>query len=69
MNRSVSLRNSAGQWDCGEDPLNFFESGWWGRILSAINTLILFDIGLLFIWPILKPSEYLKYIVRYMLSF
>ena len=41
MNRSVSLRNSAGQWDCGEDPLNFFESGWWGRILSAMKPLFL----------------------------
>jgi len=35
LNLSVSLRNSAGQWDCGPDPLNFPESGWWGRILSS----------------------------------
>ena len=41
LNLSVSLRNSAGQWDCGADPLNFPESGWWGRILSAMKPLFL----------------------------
>ncbi|MDP7010827.1 MAG: hypothetical protein QF685_05565, partial [Verrucomicrobiota bacterium] len=32
---------------CSEDPLNFSESGWWGRIFSAMKVLIPILIGLL----------------------
>ena len=31
---------------CSEDPLNFSESGWWGRIFSEMRTLIPILIGL-----------------------
>ena len=37
MNLSVSQGNLGEQWDWCEDHLNFPESGWWGRILSAMK--------------------------------
>ena len=33
------------QWDWSDDPLNFSESGWWGRIFSAMKVLIPILIG------------------------
>ena len=47
MNLNVSRGNSGEQWDCCENPLNFSESGWWGRILSEMKVLIPILIGLL----------------------
>ena len=40
MNLSVSQENLGEQWDWDGDPLNFSESGWWGRILSAMKVLL-----------------------------
>ena len=47
MNLSVSPENWGEQWDWDENSLNFSESGWWGRILSAMKVLIPILIGLL----------------------
>jgi len=32
VNLSVSRGNREEQWDWSDDPLNFSESEWWGRI-------------------------------------
>jgi hypothetical protein len=47
VNLSVSRWNFGEQWDWSENPLNFSESGWWGRILSRMKILIPIVIGLL----------------------
>ena len=47
VNLSVFRGNWGEQWDCDRDTLNFPESGWWGRILSEMKTLIPILIGLL----------------------
>jgi hypothetical protein len=44
---SVFQGNWREQWDWDRVPLNFPESGWWGRILSAMKVLISIIIGLL----------------------
>jgi len=40
VNLSVSRWDWGEQWNWSEDPLNFSESGWWGRICSEMKTLI-----------------------------
>ena len=35
MNLSDSHGNWWEQWDWSDDPLNFSESGWWGRVFSG----------------------------------
>ena len=47
MDPSVSQGNTGEQWDLNEDPLNFSESGWWGRIFSEMKVLIPILIDLL----------------------
>ena len=47
MNLSVSRGNWGNHWDRSDDPLNFSESRWWGRIFSAMKVLIPILIGLL----------------------
>ena len=57
MNHSVSQENPEDQWDWSENPLNFSESGWWGRILSAMKVLIPIVIGLLVVGCGKKTSK------------
>jgi len=54
---SVFRGNWGELWDWGENPLNFFESGLWGRILSAMKTLltVLFCLSLPLIGADKKP--------------
>ena len=47
MNLSVSPEDRKEHWDWSENPLNFSESGWWGRIPRAMKVLIPILIGLL----------------------